>query len=203
MKVTRQKTLENRAALIRTASRKFRERGIDSVGVAEIAKCAGLTQGAVYAQFASKQELAAEALAYGLERSVDWLSKVTDGPLCPVSAFLDMLVSQGQRDDIGGSCPIAASASEIARQDKSVSACFVKGFEQEAAIVEQALPTATGNSTSRQKALTLLTAIVGGMMAARAAAKADPALSDEILEAVRVVLGEIAGEAKGRLQEDA
>jgi AcrR family transcriptional regulator len=61
MKVTKEKATENRAALVRAASRLFRERGIDGVGVAEISKKAGLTHGALYAQFPSKEALAAEA----------------------------------------------------------------------------------------------------------------------------------------------
>jgi TetR/AcrR family transcriptional regulator, transcriptional repressor for nem operon len=195
LKVTKEKAAENRGALVRVASKKFRERGIDGVGVDEIAKCSGLTQGALYAQFESKQELAAEALAYGLDRSIDWMSTPKDGRPLGISEYLDMLVSRGQRDDIAGSCPMAASASEIARQDVGVSACFVKGFEQEAAIIEAVVqPTAT-KSTNRQRALTLLAAIIGGVAVARATAKADLALSDEILEAVRAVLGEIGGEA--------
>jgi hypothetical protein len=43
MKVTKEKSAENRAALVETAARLFRERGIDGVGVAEIGKAAGLT----------------------------------------------------------------------------------------------------------------------------------------------------------------
>jgi AcrR family transcriptional regulator len=61
MKVTKEKATENRAALLRAASRLFQERGIDGVGVAEISKKAGLTHGALYAQFPSKEALAAEA----------------------------------------------------------------------------------------------------------------------------------------------
>src|SRR5271168_5425660 len=68
MKVTKEKSAENRTALVETSARLFRERGIDGVGVAEISKAAGLTHGALYAQFQSKQALAAEALAQGLAR---------------------------------------------------------------------------------------------------------------------------------------
>src|SRR5260370_24099915 len=50
VKVTKEKSAENRAALIKTAARMFRERGIDGVGVGEISKAAGLTHGALYAQ---------------------------------------------------------------------------------------------------------------------------------------------------------
>jgi len=68
MKVSKEKAAENREALVQTAARMFRERGIDGVGVAEICKQAGLTHGALYAQFSSKGALAVEALAHGLAR---------------------------------------------------------------------------------------------------------------------------------------
>ena len=58
MKVTKEKSAENRAALVETAARLFRERGIDGVGVAEISKAAGLTHGALYGQFPSKDRRA-------------------------------------------------------------------------------------------------------------------------------------------------
>ena len=57
MKVTKEKSAENRAALVETAARLFRGRGIDGVGIAEISRAAGLTHGALYGQFPSKQAL--------------------------------------------------------------------------------------------------------------------------------------------------
>jgi TetR/AcrR family transcriptional regulator, transcriptional repressor for nem operon len=56
-------TAENAPALIRSAGRLFRTKGIDGVGVADICKAAGLTHGALYGQFGSKQALVAETLA--------------------------------------------------------------------------------------------------------------------------------------------
>ncbi len=54
MKVSREKRAENKAAILEAASRLFRERGPDGVGVAEITKAAGLTHGGFYGHFASK-----------------------------------------------------------------------------------------------------------------------------------------------------
>src|SRR5260370_35212369 len=69
VKVTKEKSAENRAALVETAARLFRERGIDGGGVAEICKAAGLTHGALYGQFPSKQAPVAEPLAHGMAAS--------------------------------------------------------------------------------------------------------------------------------------
>ena len=61
MFVSKEQTALNRDALLQAASRLLREKGIDGVGVAEIAKEAGLTHGALYKHFPSKDVLAAEA----------------------------------------------------------------------------------------------------------------------------------------------
>ena len=65
MRVSKKQAAENREALLQAANRLFRQRGIDGVGVAEIADEAGLTHGALYAHFPSKEALAAEAFSHG------------------------------------------------------------------------------------------------------------------------------------------
>jgi TetR/AcrR family transcriptional repressor of nem operon len=64
--VSREQTALNRGSLLQAASRLFREKGIDGVGVAEIAKEAGLTHGALYKHFPSKDVLAAEAFSHAV-----------------------------------------------------------------------------------------------------------------------------------------
>jgi hypothetical protein len=48
---------ENRQTVINVASRLFREHGYDGIGLKDLMKGAGLTQGAFYKQFASKDDL--------------------------------------------------------------------------------------------------------------------------------------------------
>ena len=62
MKVSREKVAEHREALLATARRLLQEHGFDGAAVAEISRAAGLTQGALYGQFKSKDALAAEAI---------------------------------------------------------------------------------------------------------------------------------------------
>src|SRR5215510_4276226 len=63
MKVTREQAAANREKIVEVASILFRKHGFDGIGVADIMKAAGLTHGGFYGQFASKEELAAEACA--------------------------------------------------------------------------------------------------------------------------------------------
>jgi TetR/AcrR family transcriptional repressor of nem operon len=93
---------------------------------------------------------------------------------------------------------MAASASEIARQDEAVSARFAEGFEQMVGAVQAALKATTTEAGDRARALTIAAAMIGGVAMARATAKSRPDLSDEIMAAVRRVLGEVGGEEPAR-----
>ena len=196
MKVTKEKAAENRAALVRTAGRLFRERGVDGVGVAEICKAAGLTHGALYAQFPSKDALAAEALAHGLKRSHAAMMAIADGGKPNLTAYLDFLISVGQRDALANGCAMTASASEIGRQDEVVSACFAEGFEAIVALIRQVLDQTESEADARRRALAIVAAEIGAIAVARATAKSRPDLSDEILGAVRGILGEVGREPR-------
>ena len=69
MKVSREQMAENRRRILDAAGRLFREKGFDSVSVAEVMKAAGLTHGGFYGHFASKDDLVAQTLAHVLAPS--------------------------------------------------------------------------------------------------------------------------------------
>ena len=198
MKVTKAKSAEHRAALVETAARLFRERGIDGVGVAEISKAAGLTHGALYGQFPSKQALFAEALAQGLAGSHARMAASNPDGAPTLPDLLDRYLAPGHRDNLAGGCAMAASASEIGRQDETASARFTEGFEQMVGMVQATLEATTPTADDRARALTITAAMIGGLAMARAAVKSRPDLSDAIMAAVRRVLGEVGGEGGER-----
>jgi TetR/AcrR family transcriptional repressor of nem operon len=158
------------------------------VGVAEISKAAGLTHGALYAHFASKDELAAEALGFSAEQARAKLFEKRR----TLEEVMDSYMSAAQRDNISGGCAMAAAASEIGRQDEAVSARYTEGYMQMVRYAEKELAGRYPADAARQRALTLVAAMVGGISVARSVMKADLALSDEILAAVRKVVGELA-----------
>lgn len=182
MRISKEKAAENREALVRAASKLIRERGIDGVGVAEISKAAGLTHGALYAHFRSKEALALAALSHGLEQTCAGMDEASAEGLAGLSRFLDDFLSSTGRDAYAANCPVAASASEIGRQDSALSARFGEGILSMAAALERGM--APGIDT-RARALTVVAALVGAQAVARGAAKGDPALSEEVLRAAR------------------
>ncbi|HEY1863179.1 MAG TPA: helix-turn-helix domain-containing protein [Roseiarcus sp.] len=184
MRVSKEKAAGNREALLRAADRLFRERGIDGVGVAEIAKEAGLTHGALYAHFPSKEALAAEAFSHGFAGNVA-RTCAQEGDRPSFEGHLGGLLSAQMRDSFETGCPMAASASEIGRQGCAVSASFTKAFEQFAEMIERSLENALPPAQRRRLAIAAVAAEIGAIAASRAVAKTDPALADEVLEAVR------------------
>jgi TetR/AcrR family transcriptional repressor of nem operon len=189
MRVSKKQAAENREALLQAANRLFRQRGIDGVGVAEIAYEAGLTHGALYAHFPSKEALAAEAFSHGFAGNMANTKARARERDRSFEEHLGGLISTHMRDDWETGCPMAASASEIGRHGRAISASFTQAFEQLAAMIDASLKDAIPLTKRRRLAIAAVAAEIGAIAASRAVAKTDPALADEVLEAVRETVG--------------
>ncbi|MFZ1430710.1 MAG: helix-turn-helix domain-containing protein [Geminicoccaceae bacterium] len=190
MRVTKEKAAEHRAAIVTAASRLFRQRGFDGVGVAEIMKAAGLTHGGFYGHFASKEALAAEACG---EAFVHSMTRLQPGA-ADILDYLDSYLSELHRDRPDKGCPMAAFADEIARQSTPVQSEFTTGTAQFIDVLVQRLEHFQGEGTAerRSRAIAILAAMVGGMALARATAGTSPELSADILASVRAQLDRTA-----------
>src|SRR6476646_5916258 len=94
MRVSRTQAAENRQTVINVASRLFRERGFDGIGLKDLMKGAGLTQGAFYKQFASKEDLTVEASKRALESaSGRWSDAAAANPDNPLEAVIGFYLS--------------------------------------------------------------------------------------------------------------
>jgi TetR/AcrR family transcriptional repressor of nem operon len=189
MRISKEKAADNRTALIRAASKLFRERGIDGVGVAEISKEAGLTHGALYAHFRSKEELALEALSYGLDQANSRMYSATSDGMPDLSRFLDRYLALDNRDDYGDRCAMAASASEIGRHDKAISARFAEGYMVMVRAFERQIAENEPGSDALGRAMVVVATLVGSLAVARGAAKGNPA--EQVLAAARRQLDEL------------
>src|SRR5271155_3143577 len=67
-------TAEKHERILNEAARLFRERGFSGVSVSEIMKATGLTHGPFYNHFDSKEELMAESVVHGFQRTLDGLN---------------------------------------------------------------------------------------------------------------------------------
>ena len=117
MRVSRAQAEENRQNVIDVASRLFREHGFDGIGLKDLMEGAGMTQGAFYKQFASKEDLVAQASARALEYGTRrWSDAAAANPDDPLGAVIAFYLTQGHREAKMEGCPLVALGADAARQ---------------------------------------------------------------------------------------
>lgn len=187
MRVSRAKAEENHARIVETAGRLFRENGYDGIGVADLMKAAGLTHGGFYGHFNSKDDLAAEAITKALEDSQErWRRRIAQNPGNPVGAIVGRYLSDAHRQDLAQGCPIAALASDTARQPDGIRKGYEEGAQALVEILAAAMPQESA-AERRSAALAAFAAMVGSLILSRAVLS--KGFADEILEATRDAFG--------------
>jgi TetR/AcrR family transcriptional regulator, transcriptional repressor for nem operon len=157
MRYPAQETAAKHDRIVKEASRLFRERGFENVTVGEVMKAAGLTHGAFYVHFASKQELEKAAVAYGQNVSAG-LARSYGATKKGRKAYADRYLSARHRDNPGDGCTMAALAQEVARSAPELKAAFERGFEE--------ILSAVGGD--RKEAIFQAATLLGGVVLARA-----------------------------------
>jgi AcrR family transcriptional regulator len=107
VRVSKEKSAENRERILEAAARLFRERGLSGVGVDALTEAAGLTHGSLYSQFGSKERLAAEALVHALTTSS---ARMRDART--LNDYMARYLSADHREGLGDGCVIAALAAK-------------------------------------------------------------------------------------------
>ena len=171
MRYPAEETAEKHERIVKEASRLFRERGFENVTVGEVMKAAGLTHGAFYAHFGSKEELQAAAVAYGQKVSLGRVQR--SSKKTSKKSYVERYLSPSHRDNPGDGCTMAALAPEVARSSPELKNAFEQGLEK--------ILSARGGD--RKEAIFRAAAMIGGVVLARAVQ--NPRLSDEILGSVR------------------
>jgi TetR/AcrR family transcriptional regulator, transcriptional repressor for nem operon len=117
--VSREQAAENRRAIVAAATRLFRERGVEAVGLSELMKHAGFTQGGFYNHFASKADLVAEVLASAITEGNAAFAKMARAPVdestTALRRYISWYLSQAHRDNIDHGCPVTGFAGDAPR----------------------------------------------------------------------------------------
>jgi TetR/AcrR family transcriptional regulator, transcriptional repressor for nem operon len=173
-----------RARILETAARAFRERGVESVGIAEVMHEAGLTHGGFYAHFPSKEALVAEAAILGLADSrQEFVSSAAEtNPQAPAVEIIRRYVSRYHRDHPAEGCTLPALTAEVAREPDSVRHAFTGALEEWIGLLMEYMPGTTPEE-QRDAALVLAAGMAGAVALSRAVD--DSTLSDRLLLAAR------------------
>ena len=185
---------ETRQKIVEAAGRGFRSRGFDGIGVDALAKKAGVTSGAFYTHFASKEAAFGETLRVGLgevieavpsyqrEHGIDW-----------VRAFAEYYLGRSHRRDVECGCAMAALGPEVVRSEPHVHAIYEKEMRRIVDLVSRGL---AGGSVDerRARAWAMLSVLIGGLTVARGMKSTKAA--DEVAEAVQAAAIHAAGRTK-------
>lgn len=169
---------ETRRHILDVASAQFRESGIAGVGLAGIMSEAGLTNGAFYTHFSSKEELVREVLMDALTRREERHKANLESGVALETTIRDYL-STRHRDRAGTGCPTAALVAEIARHPKATRDAFTGKVSDIIMLMAEQIRQGSAEER-RRRAITIYAAMVGALQLARAVN--DRQLSDEILE---------------------
>jgi TetR/AcrR family transcriptional regulator, transcriptional repressor for nem operon len=190
MRVSRIQAAENRQSVINVASRLFREHGFDGIGLKDLMESAGLTQGAFYKQFASKEDLAARASRRALESAFSrWSAAAAVNPKDPLGAVIAFYLSPGHREERMDGCPIVALGSDAARQSSDVKASFEAGIREYLELLGRWVGDANGEKPG-SKTMAILSTMVGAVLLSRAVN--DPDLAQAFLDAAAEQVREAA-----------
>ena len=167
-----------RQRIIDTSARRLKRDGIDGAGVATLMADAGLTNGAFYAHFASKEDLVATAVAEQLRAQAGGFGAQPPGA-AGVEQIVCEYLSVEHRDHREEGCPSAALLDEIGRCGEATKQAYTQGV---LAVVDDLAARLSPDDPEAARLLTLsvYAAMVGTLQLSRALS--DRALSDALLE---------------------
>jgi TetR/AcrR family transcriptional regulator, transcriptional repressor for nem operon len=186
---SRAEKMKTHERIVSLASKRFREKGLTGIGIAQLMKEAGLTVGGFYKHFDSRDDLVAEALGSAVgpwRRLVD--AAASGAPPITYDAFVDDYLSEAHRNDPGTGCAVGALVGDIARSDKGTRAVVTKQISERieslANLIRETDEEDSGSPRSR--AIMTYCALLGAISMARAVS--DQQLSREILKTVAQLL---------------
>lgn len=178
---------ESRARVLDVAAQQIREHGIDSLGVADCMRAAGLTHGAFYAHFDSRDALIVAALEQAIAEGHTRIdARIRDAEAhgkTPLEAMATSYLSEKHLNNAGKGCALCALAGEARHADQIVKALLTSHLHTLASRIADAAGT-----DNEDRGLALLSTVIGAMTLARGVD--DSALATRILSsALELVLG--------------
>jgi len=170
---------ESHDRIVQVAAARFRETGVDGVGVADLMKEAGLTHGGFYRHFDSRDELVAEAIERALQDGGRAVEAVTNSKQSPLTALVDAYLSTAHRDGLATSCAVTTLAGDVARSNDRARSAYTRQVGTYLELLIRLIPPDKHRSR-RTKAIAALSTLVGAVSMARAVN--DERLSREILK---------------------
>jgi AcrR family transcriptional regulator len=167
-----------RRRIVEAAGPRLKRDGIDGSGVSVLMADAGLTNGAFYAHFRSKEDLVATAVADQLRQQLERYRAAPSGRE-GIERLVREYLSIEHRDDSEHGCPSAALLDEIGRCSDATKHAYTDGVLTLVDEIASRLAPDDPQS-ARGQTLSLFAVLIGTLQLSRALA--DRRLADEVLE---------------------
>ncbi|PKA39986.1 TetR/AcrR family transcriptional regulator [Rhizobium sullae] len=169
---------EAKAKLLDAAGRGFRRQGFGGIGVDGLAKEAGVTSGAFYGHFKSKDAAFEAAAVAGLDNLRESIAKLQaeEGDRW-TETFIDFYLGELLRCSPDNSCGLQSLTSDVTRSSKDTKTAYGMALESVAQQLADKLEGRT-EEEKRRKAWSLMALLSGGVTMARSVAS--PELQDSI-----------------------
>jgi len=171
---------DTHARIVDIAAKRFRERGIHEISLADLMSEAGLTVGGFYKHFSSRDELVVEAFVASCQDAVSWSRGVSSYQQA-VTEYL----AENHRDHPETGCAVAALVGDVKSESHSVRAAYTREVRRNLEFFSSLAP-ADGALAKRQAGMFIFSACIGALELSRSID--DPKLSRDILRAVRKLL---------------
>jgi TetR/AcrR family transcriptional regulator, transcriptional repressor for nem operon len=181
---------ETRDAVLKAAACELRERGYHGVGVDRLSAAAGMTSGAFYSHFSSKEEV----LRSVIDANVGQPFIEPGGNLATrrerLRGYLRNYISLEHRDDPGHGCVIPTLSADVARSGLAVREVYQKRILEFIDNIAALLKEPHG--ARQKKAWNVLSVMAGAMLIAHAMSDKDQAADviDAALESALEIVGE-------------
>lgn len=163
--------------IIAVAAKRFREEGLEGIGVADVMKEAGSTVGGFYKHFGSRDDLVIEALAEAF-KDLDKLEQAAED----LPMMLRQYLGEEHSENPGAGCAVTALVGDVRHASTGTRTVFTQRVKHDLQYYEDRFKPGDPKSR-RARAILVLSACVGGLNLARAVN--DKGLSREILSALR------------------
>src|ERR1700677_1772809 len=156
------------AKILKVAARRFRELGLDGIGVADVMKQAGVTVGAFYKHFKSRDELVVEALGTAFKDLDAWEKHAES-----LAQLLENYLTEYHRDNPGAGCAMGALLGDMSRASKSAKTVYTTRVKHSLAVTAGLLPSEE-SADKRGRALLILASLLGALNLSRAVSDPEP-----------------------------
>lgn len=178
--------------ILDVSSRLFKEHGFDATGLATIMREAGLTNGAFYAHFASKEELIEAVIADQIQQQIESFQNASKD-ISGVKAIIDIYLTSDHRDNCGAGCPSAALLDEISRRADSTKKIYNDNMMRLVDSFQEHFPD-LNSEQARSLIFAVISLLIGTLQLARAFTDED--ISDQILVSGRLAAATLLDAAK-------